>query len=287
MLRNIFSNWALVVVQIAVLLYQTPVQVHALGLPGQDVWLTIAALTGTLVLLTLGLPMASVRFIAVHAARKEVDQTNAAIATCLAVSLGLAAAALGVSGGLWIFFERAYLHGATWQALSPAVRHQAAIAFWLAAGQVSFNFVAQLPYGILDAHDERDHDHTRDLPGRSADSLATTGTRPSGAKSTGSTVDSCPSCLPSLAWRSTQTENVVIRRQARASPSTAPSSSEAAPPNASTSTRTPRGRRWCSATSTSRRSSPAWPPGARSNEAPPAPASTWATSRARSCQSSS
>jgi O-antigen/teichoic acid export membrane protein len=154
MLRNIFSNWALVVVQIAVLLYQTPIQVHALGLPGQDVWLTIAALTGTLVLLTLGLPMASVRFIAVHAARKEVEQTNAAIATCLAVSLVLAAAALGVSGGLWIFFERTYLDGATWRALSPAVQHQAGIAFWLAAGQVSFNFVAQLPYGILDAHDD-------------------------------------------------------------------------------------------------------------------------------------
>jgi O-antigen/teichoic acid export membrane protein len=151
MLRNIFSNWALVLVQIGVLIYQTPIQITALGLTGQGVWLTIASLTSYLVLLTLGLPMASVRFIAAHAARGEVEETNRSIATCLAVSLALSAAALGVSAGLWLFFERTYVSSA-WRSFPPGVLAEARLAFWLMAVQVSLNFVAQLPYGILDAH---------------------------------------------------------------------------------------------------------------------------------------
>ena len=152
MLRNIGSNWMLALIQLVVLVQLTPVQVRALGAPAQGAWLTIASLTSVLGLLVLGVPMASVRFISGHVARREIDQANEAIATCLGATLGLGAAAMVVGAGLSFFFERVYLSGPAWQALQPHVLREARIAYWIVIVQVGLSFAGQLPYGILDAH---------------------------------------------------------------------------------------------------------------------------------------
>lgn len=153
MLRNIGSNWALLVIQTGVMMCLTPIQISALGTPVQGVWLTIASLTSTLGLLILGVPMASVRFLAGHVARNEVEEANTVIATCLGVCLSLGAGALAIGSGLSLFFEHTYLGSEAWRALGPDVVHQARIAFWISIAQVCFGFVWQLPYGILDAHE--------------------------------------------------------------------------------------------------------------------------------------
>lgn len=152
MLRNIGSNWALAIVQILVLMQLTPVQVAALGVPGQGAWLTIASLTSVLALLILGVPMASVRFIAGHVAKREHEEANRAIATCLGICLGLGLGAFAVGAGLSLFFERTYVQSEAWQALGPEVLHQARVAYWIVVAQVSLGFAAQIPFGILDAH---------------------------------------------------------------------------------------------------------------------------------------
>lgn len=152
MLRNIGSNWALAVVQILVLIQLTPVQITALGAPMQGAWLTIASLTSILGLLILGVPMASVRFLAVHVARREIDLVNEAIATCLGICLGLGAAAVLVGAGLYVFFEHTYLHSPAWQPLGPEILRQARMAYWIVVAQVGLGFAAQIPFGVLDAH---------------------------------------------------------------------------------------------------------------------------------------
>jgi O-antigen/teichoic acid export membrane protein len=152
MWRNIGSNWALALVQIVVLIQLTPIQVHALGPAAQGAWLTVASLTSALGLLTLGLPMASVRFIAGHVARRELDEANRAIATCLGVSMGLGVTAFFVGAGLSLFFEHAYLASPDWQTLGAERLREARIAYWISVGQVALGFPAQLPFGILDAH---------------------------------------------------------------------------------------------------------------------------------------
>jgi len=152
MLRNIGSNWMLALIQLVVLVQLTPVQVHALGAPAQGAWLTIASVTAVLGLLVIGVPMASVRFITGHVARGEIERANEAIATCLGVTIGLGAAAIGVGAGLWFFFEHTYLRSAAWQALGPEVLAQARVAYWMIVVQVGVGFVGQLPFGILDAH---------------------------------------------------------------------------------------------------------------------------------------
>lgn len=152
MLRNIGSNWVLALIQLVVLVQLTPVQVQALGAPAQGAWLTVASLTSALGLLILGVPMASVRFIAGHVARRETKLANEAIATCLGVCLGLGGVALIAGAGLSVFFEHAYLRSAGWQSLGPDVIHQARVAYWIVVAQVAIGFMGQLPFGILESH---------------------------------------------------------------------------------------------------------------------------------------
>lgn len=154
MLKNVGSNWALALVQIIVMIQLTPVQVAALGADANGAWLTVASLTSVLGLLILGVPMASVRFIARHAAAKDAEKVNQAVASCLGICavLGVAAAALGA--GLSVFFEHVYLRAPEWQVLGPRWIAEARIAYWIAVIQVGLGFIAQLPFGILEAHQE-------------------------------------------------------------------------------------------------------------------------------------
>jgi O-antigen/teichoic acid export membrane protein len=152
MLRNIGSNWALSLLQIIVLMQLTPIQVNALGEGANGAWLTVASLTGVLGLLILGVPMASVRFIAQHVASKDLQKINQAVASCLGICLFLGIGAIGVGAGLSVFFERTYLQSAEWQSLGPRWLEQARIAYWISVLQVGFGFAAQLPFGVLEAH---------------------------------------------------------------------------------------------------------------------------------------
>lgn len=154
MLKNIGSNWAVAMLQILVLVQLTPVQVKALGEDANGVWLTIASLTSALGLLILGVPMASVRFIAQHVAQKDLEGENKTIGVCITMCLGLGACAVGLGAALSFFFEHTYLASPAWRALGDGIRREARIAYWLTVVQLSVGFVAQIPFGILEAHHE-------------------------------------------------------------------------------------------------------------------------------------
>jgi len=87
MLRNIGSTWVLTVVTIAATYFLTPFIIHTLGQDGYGTWTLITALTGYISLLALGVPMASVRFIAQHVTSGEHDRTNAVIGSCVGLYL--------------------------------------------------------------------------------------------------------------------------------------------------------------------------------------------------------
>ena len=152
MFKNVGANWVLSLLQILVLLKLAPFVVEALGRGPNGVWVTIVSLTGILHLLVLGVPLASVRFVAEHVARKDLPRANAAISTCLGIAFGLAAAALAVGGILYAFFEAGFLRGPQGAALSAGEIQSARIAFGIVAVQVAAGFVLRLPYGIFDAH---------------------------------------------------------------------------------------------------------------------------------------
>ena len=152
MLKHVGSNWALALVQIVVLVQLKPVQIAALGVETQGAWLTIASLTSALGLLILGLPPASVRFIARHVAKGEHEKANEAVASCLGISLILGMVALLAGALLYPVFDRVYLQAPAFATLGPAVIAGAKVAYWLAVLQVGLGFGAQVPFGILEAH---------------------------------------------------------------------------------------------------------------------------------------
>jgi len=143
--KHIGSTWILNALQILVLMKLTPFVLDSLGREQNGVWLTIVSLTGVLGLLVLGVPMASVRFVAEQVARKDLARTNAAVSTCLGICMALGAAALVAGAGLYFFFDATYLPAGT-------AADGARIAFAVASLQVAAGFAMRLPYGILDAH---------------------------------------------------------------------------------------------------------------------------------------
>jgi len=145
--KNVSSNWLVSVVTMVAVYFLTPFTIHKLGDDGYGTWNLINAITGYLGLLVLGVPMASVRYFAQHAAKGDVRKMNEAIGSCTALYLGLGAMALVAGVGLYAFFVEGYHIPATLQ-------RDAHVSFAIVVLIVSLGFVALLPNGILAAHDD-------------------------------------------------------------------------------------------------------------------------------------
>ena len=150
MLKNIASNWILTLVTIVVTYVLTPLTIHKLGDPGYGTWVLITSMTGYLLLLTLGVPMASVRYMAQYAAEGKRRELNAAVASSAGLYLSLGVAALVVGGILFTVFNSTF-------AVPSSLHSQSRLAFILVVLYVSASFFGQLPYAIMAAH----HDFVR------------------------------------------------------------------------------------------------------------------------------
>ena len=76
MLKNILANWSYVIVSMLAVFILYPFFLKTLGEEQYGVWLLISSATGYFSLLQMGVPMANVRFISRHYARKEYKQLN-------------------------------------------------------------------------------------------------------------------------------------------------------------------------------------------------------------------
>lgn len=152
MFKNIGSNWARNVLSIVVLMHLTPFVIDELGADVNGVWVTIVSSTLILKLLILGVPMATVRYLAAAVARKDTAAANRALSTCLAMCVALGAGAALVGAFLYFGFERVLLESDRFDNLSPEVLESARLAFIVLVGQVAIGFAARLPYGLFDAH---------------------------------------------------------------------------------------------------------------------------------------
>jgi O-antigen/teichoic acid export membrane protein len=145
MLRNIGSNWVLTVATIAATYVLTPFVIHTLGQEGYGTWTLITAITGYMSLLALGVPMASVRYLAQDVAEGDTQKMNRTIGTCVGLYLMIGGAALLVGGTLTVVFGRFFEVPASFQA-------QAVVAFALMVINVSAGFIGLLPEGIMFAN---------------------------------------------------------------------------------------------------------------------------------------
>ena len=145
MLKNIVSNWLLMVVTLAVTYVLVPFNLNELGQERYGVWLLIVSMTGYLSLLTLGIPMASVRFIAARAADHDYDEMNRTIGNCAGLYVIMGLVSLLIGGALLVAFDRIY-------DLPLSVRDSAHAAFVIVIVTSAVSFVGLLPQGILQAH---------------------------------------------------------------------------------------------------------------------------------------
>src|SRR5688572_25066112 len=104
MLRNIGSNWVLIFATIAATYVLTPFIIRTLGQDGYGTWTLITAMTGYMSLLALGVPMASVRYLAQDIAEGDTEKMNKTIGTCVGLYLIIGAAALLVGAALTLLF---------------------------------------------------------------------------------------------------------------------------------------------------------------------------------------
>lgn len=145
MLRNIGSNWVLIVATMAATYVLTPFVIHTLGREGYGTWTLITAMTGYMSLLALGVPMASVRYLAQDVAEGDVQKINRTIGSCVGLYLMIGAAALLIGAGLTAVFALVF-------DVPASLYAQALVAFGLMVVQVSAGFVGLLPEGIMFAH---------------------------------------------------------------------------------------------------------------------------------------
>jgi O-antigen/teichoic acid export membrane protein len=144
-LKNIASNWLLQVVTVIVTYVLTPFTIYRLGHVGYGTWLLITSMTGYLLLLSLGVPMASVRYMAQYVSEEKQRELNAVIANSAGLLLLLGVASFLIGCILFAIFESAY-------AIPTELRAQAQVGYFLVVLYVSADFIGQLPYAIMAAH---------------------------------------------------------------------------------------------------------------------------------------
>jgi O-antigen/teichoic acid export membrane protein len=152
--KSVGSTWILNVLQIVSVLVLSPYVITKLGDGPNGLWVTIVSFTGLLGLLILGVPMASVRFVAEAAAKQDRERLDKAVSTCLAICLLMGACALVAGAVAWWIFDARYLSGELAAGLPADAIQGARIAFAVVVVQVSAGFALRLPYGILDAHQD-------------------------------------------------------------------------------------------------------------------------------------
>src|SRR2546426_5092914 len=121
-----------------------PFVIHTLGPEGYGTWTLITSMTGYIGLLALGVPMASVRYVAQYVAEGDRQKTNQAIGSCagLYLMIGVAAASIGTASmALFSVYE-----------IPSSLQETAHLAFGLMVLQVSAGFLGLLPEGIMFAH---------------------------------------------------------------------------------------------------------------------------------------
>src|SRR5262245_7019010 len=121
MLRNIGSNWVLIVVTLATTYVLTPITIHALGHDGYGTWTLITAMTGYIGLLTLGVPAACVQYLTKDVAKRDVQSMNETIGSCAALYIACGVIACALGAGLMVWF-------ASYE-IPATVRSEALLAF--------------------------------------------------------------------------------------------------------------------------------------------------------------
>ena len=142
MLKNVGSNWLMMVLTIVTTFILMPFNLNALGHEQYGVWIIISSLIGYLAFLHLGVPTASVREMTQAIALGDDSRLNQVIASCFGTYLIIGGIALLVGVPLYFFLTGFYR-------INPAFLSEARLAFLLGLSQIALSYVAIMPQAIL------------------------------------------------------------------------------------------------------------------------------------------
>ena len=141
MFKNILANWVEILLSIASVFVLYPFLVGTIGEDQYGVWLLIVSITGYFQLLSLGVPLSTVRHISKYLANKEYDKVNEVIGSCLVLYSAIALLVLvaGSAVALWIdvLFE-----------IPPEYHQVAKVAGLIAMSTVALSFVFEVCEGV-------------------------------------------------------------------------------------------------------------------------------------------
>lgn len=147
MLKNVGSNWLLTLTRIGVAFVLMPFTIRMLGDDQYGAWILITSITSYLSMLALGVPMATVRFVSKYAATGDQEELNRTIGSCVGL-YGLIGIASLIIGSLLFFVVRAVGN------VPPELDGPVNAAFFLTVVFIAASFLGQLPYGIMNGHQE-------------------------------------------------------------------------------------------------------------------------------------
>lgn len=147
MILSVWLNWLVSAGTILATYVLLPYNIHRLGDQAYGTWLLITSITGYLGLLTLGAPMATLRYVARYAAEGNEVELERALGTFAGMYLAMGGIALVIGGGLFIAFVSVYQ-------VPASLVTQSQVAFLVVVFCVGVGFIQQLPYGILAAYQD-------------------------------------------------------------------------------------------------------------------------------------
>jgi len=138
MIRNIFSNWTSVALNLAVAFLLTPFLVHSLGDSRYGLWVLVLSVTGYMGLLDTGLRVAIVKHTAQHNARGDSEGLNRVLFTGLSLYGSLSVLVVLLSLCAAAFFDRLFI-------VPPAELETGRVLAFVAG----LNVALSLPLGIF------------------------------------------------------------------------------------------------------------------------------------------
>ena len=144
MLKNIIASWFEIVVAMAAVFILYPFFVGTIGEAQYGVWLLITSVLGYFRLLSLGVPLATVRHISKYWAQKDFAKVNGVIGTCLVLYGVIAVIVLLAGSALALNLDRLFL-------IPEAYREASKVAALVATSEVALAIVFEVFEGAIHA----------------------------------------------------------------------------------------------------------------------------------------
>jgi len=107
-LRNVFSNWTGLGINIVLSFFLSPFVVHKLGMTYYGIWVILIQFSGYLGLLEVGVRSSVIRYVAKYRAEGDVERLNKTVSSALSLYIVLAGICLSVIGPLVYFFPKIF-----------------------------------------------------------------------------------------------------------------------------------------------------------------------------------